>query len=84
MVGDAAGGQARPGGGGQPAAPARLIPQRIAMEMALTGNMMRAERLHAYGLINELTTRAARWPQPRRWPGVSWPTRPYCSPPASG
>lgn len=33
----------------------RLIPQRIAMEMALTGDMVGAERLHAYGLINELT-----------------------------
>jgi enoyl-CoA hydratase len=33
----------------------RLIPQRIAMEMALTGDMMDATRLHAHGLINELT-----------------------------
>ncbi len=33
----------------------RLIPQRIAMEMALTGDMMGAERLHACGLVNELT-----------------------------
>jgi enoyl-CoA hydratase len=33
----------------------RLIPARIAMEMALTGDMMGAERLHAYGLLNELT-----------------------------
>ena len=33
----------------------RLIPQRIAMEMALTGDMLGAERLHAHGLINELT-----------------------------
>lgn len=33
----------------------RLIPQRIAMEIALTGDMVSAERLHAHGLINELT-----------------------------
>ena len=33
----------------------RLIPQRIAMEMALTGDMFSAERLYQYGLINTLT-----------------------------
>ena len=33
----------------------RLIPQRIAMEMALTGDMFSAERLYHYGLINVLT-----------------------------
>jgi enoyl-CoA hydratase len=33
----------------------RLIPPRIAMEMALTGDMVGAERLYAQGLINELT-----------------------------
>jgi enoyl-CoA hydratase len=33
----------------------RLIPPRIAMEMALTGDMIGAERLHQYGLINILT-----------------------------
>jgi enoyl-CoA hydratase len=32
----------------------RLIPQRIAMEMALTGEPMSAERLYGYGLINRL------------------------------
>lgn len=32
----------------------RLIPQRIALEMALTGEHVDAERLHAYGLINRL------------------------------
>jgi hypothetical protein len=30
----------------------RLLPQRIAMEMALTGDMYGAERLAAYGLFN--------------------------------
>jgi enoyl-CoA hydratase len=33
----------------------RLIPQRIAMEIALTGDMISAERLYLYGLINVLT-----------------------------
>ena len=33
----------------------RLIPQRIAMEIALTGDMVDAERMYGYGLINELT-----------------------------
>jgi len=33
----------------------RLIPQRIAMEIALTGDMVEAERLYAHGLINQLT-----------------------------
>jgi len=33
----------------------RLIPTRIAMEIALTGDMVGAERLHQHGLINELT-----------------------------
>lgn len=32
----------------------RLLPQRIAMEMALTGDMFPAERLYQYGLINAL------------------------------
>ena len=32
----------------------RLIPQRIAMEAALTGDMLSAERLYQYGLINAL------------------------------
>lgn len=32
----------------------RLIPQRIAMEMALTGDMVSAERLYQYGLFNAL------------------------------
>ena len=32
----------------------RLIPQRIAMEAALTGDMMSAERMYQYGLINVL------------------------------
>ena len=32
----------------------RMIPQRIAMEMALTGDMVPAERMYAYGLVNEL------------------------------
>lgn len=32
----------------------RLIPQRIAMEMVLTGNMMSAERLYPYGLFNAM------------------------------
>ena len=32
----------------------RLIPQRIALELALTGDMVSAERLDRYGLINRL------------------------------
>jgi len=32
----------------------RLIPPRIAMEMALTGDKVPAERLHPYGLFNAL------------------------------
>ena len=32
----------------------RLIPQRIAMEAALTGDLLSAERLYQYGLINTL------------------------------
>ena len=32
----------------------RLIPARIAMEIALTGDMVSAERLDRYGLVNEL------------------------------
>ncbi len=33
----------------------RLLPPRIAMEMALTGDMVAAERLHQFGLVNILT-----------------------------
>src|SRR5205085_9038262 len=33
----------------------RLLPQRIAMEVALTGDMIGAERLYQFGLVNELT-----------------------------
>ena len=43
----------------------RLIPQRIAMEMALTGDMMGADRLYAHGLINELTDEGAALPAAR-------------------
>ena len=32
----------------------RLIPQRIAMEICLTGDMVPAERLYQHGLINAL------------------------------
>ena len=32
----------------------RVIPPRIAMEMALTGDMLPAERLYQYGLLNAL------------------------------
>ncbi len=32
----------------------RAIPQRIAMEMALTGDMVSAERMERYGLVNRL------------------------------
>jgi enoyl-CoA hydratase len=32
----------------------RLIPARIALEVALTGDMISAERLDRYGLVNEL------------------------------
>ena len=33
----------------------RLLPQRVAMEMALTGDMLGAERLYQLGLVNALT-----------------------------
>lgn len=33
----------------------RLLPPRIAMEIALTGDMTAAERLHHFGLVNILT-----------------------------
>ncbi|MCY1336212.1 Carnitinyl-CoA dehydratase [compost metagenome] len=33
----------------------RRVPYHIAMEYALTGNMLGAEQAHAYGLINRLT-----------------------------
>ncbi|MCC0056233.1 MAG: crotonase/enoyl-CoA hydratase family protein [Rhodobiaceae bacterium] len=33
----------------------RVIPKRIAMEMALTGDMMEADRLFQFGLINRMT-----------------------------
>jgi enoyl-CoA hydratase len=33
----------------------RIIPQRVAMEMALTGEAVNAEFLHAHGLVNRLT-----------------------------
>ena len=33
----------------------RVVPQRIAMEMALTGDMISAERAAQYGLVNILT-----------------------------
>ena len=32
----------------------RLIPQRIAMELALTGDMVSAEKMERYGLVNAL------------------------------
>ena len=33
----------------------RIIPQRIAMELALTGDMVSAERAAQFGLVNVLT-----------------------------
>lgn len=33
----------------------RLLPPRIAMEIALTGDMIGAKRLHQFGLVNALT-----------------------------
>src|SRR5690606_40884813 len=42
-----------PGSGGMVRPPAR-IPYHIAMEAVLTGDMMTAERLHHYGLVNRL------------------------------
>ncbi|KQS54559.1 enoyl-CoA hydratase [Geodermatophilus sp. Leaf369] len=33
----------------------RVIPSRVAMEMALTGDPVTAEQLHAFGLVNRLT-----------------------------
>lgn len=32
----------------------RLIPQRVAMELALTGEPVSAQRLHQYGLVNRI------------------------------
>src|SRR5690554_835302 len=42
-----------PGSGGMVRLPSR-IPYHIAMEAVLTGDMMTAERLHHYGLVNRL------------------------------
>lgn len=44
----------------------RLIPQRIAMEMALTGELVTAEHLHGYGLINRLVEPGGALEESRR------------------
>src|SRR5690606_21644133 len=42
-----------PGSGGMLRLPRRL-PYHVAMEVLLTGDMIAAERAHAFGLVNEL------------------------------
>ena len=44
----------------------RLIPPRIAMELALTGDMMDAERAAAFGLVNILTDPGAALNEAKR------------------
>ena len=44
----------------------RAIPPRIAMEMALTGEMVSAERLERFGLINRLTEPGGALEEARR------------------
>ncbi|MDN5925628.1 MAG: crotonase/enoyl-CoA hydratase family protein [Hyphomicrobiales bacterium] len=44
----------------------RAVPPRVAMEMALTGEMVDAERLHALGLVNRLTTPGGALDEARR------------------
>jgi enoyl-CoA hydratase len=44
----------------------RLIPPRIALEVALTGALVGAERMHAYGLINRLVEPGAALAEARR------------------
>ena len=44
----------------------RLIPPRIAMELALTGDMMDAERAAAFGLVNILTAPGAALDEAKR------------------
>lgn len=44
----------------------RLIPPRIAMEIALTGEMVSAERLYQYGLINALVEPGAALEEAKR------------------
>lgn len=40
----------------------RQLPQRIAMELALTGDMFSARRAYELGLVNRLASLAVRWP----------------------
>ena len=44
----------------------RLIPPRIAMEMALTGEMVGAEDLARYGLVNRLVERGEALAEAKR------------------
>lgn len=61
----------------------RQLPYRIALELALTGDMFPAARAHAYGLINRLTPPAAHWKRHTGWHRPSLPTARCRWPPAS-
>ena len=71
------------GGGGLLRLPQR-IPYAIAMELALTGDNLSAERAHALGLVNVLTEPGRRWTARWCWPRRSRPTGRSRSPPPSG
>lgn len=60
-------------GGGLLRLPQR-IPYAIAMELALTGENLPAERAHELGLVNVLAEPDRRWSRPSRWPSGSPPT----------
>ena len=54
----------------------RKIPFNVAMELALTGDPIGAERAYHLGLVTGSASRARRSRRPWGWPSRSAPTRP--------
>jgi len=61
----------------------RTVPRNVAMEMALTGDPIGAERAHELGLVNRRPSPAERSRRRSSWPARSPRTDPWPSPRAS-
>ena len=71
------------GGGGLLRLPQR-IPYAVAMELALTGENLSAQRAYELGLVNLLAEPGRRWTPRSGWPNASAVTARWPLPPPSG
>ena len=66
------------GAGGLIRMPKRL-PMAVALELAMTGDAIDAERAYALGLVNKVVPAESCSARPSRSPSASRPTRPWPS-----